>query len=130
MGGRCVACGSTELLQFDHVDRTTKAFDISSSWGRKWETIVAELAKCQLLCRDCHKAKSDAEATTRRHGTHPMCRAGCRCDPCREGNAVYMKPIMAASRRHTCAGCGRRRRRCVESDAGWLCTECAEQSRR
>lgn len=60
-GGRCVVCGSIERLEFDHVDPTTKLFDIAGGLLRKMETILDELDKCQLLCRECHIEKSSAE---------------------------------------------------------------------
>lgn len=64
LGGRCVKCGSTEQLEFDHVDRTTKDPKLKGggiTWTRAWEWIVTELVKCQLLCRKCHEDKSRSE---------------------------------------------------------------------
>ena len=85
LGGACVRCGAVEQLEFDHIDPATKSFNLSIGWSRSWDTIVAELGKCQLLCHDCHKAKSDAEQTgDRSHGSLQRYKRGkCRCPECR-----------------------------------------------
>ena len=59
LGGKCVECGSTELLQFDHINPLEKSFTITSNFHRK--DLDEELAKCQLLCPTCHleKTKND-----------------------------------------------------------------------
>ena len=59
MGGRCVRCGSTRKLEFDHIDPTTKTWPfivVFKAWS--WERIVEELEKAQLLCKRCHGKKS------------------------------------------------------------------------
>jgi 5-methylcytosine-specific restriction endonuclease McrA len=87
LGGVCVRCGSTSDLQIDHKDPATKEVDLTNAGvpnGRYWK----EIEKCQLLCAPCHKAKSDAELTTRMHGSRAMYRRGqCRCPRCRGANA-------------------------------------------
>ena len=57
LGGACVLCGSTEDLHFDHIDPTTKSFNISSS-NISNSKFWAELKKCQLLCSPHHKEKT------------------------------------------------------------------------
>lgn len=56
LGGKCTKCGSTENLQFDHIDPTSKDFNISSNLDsvRLWQ----ELMKCQLLCEPHHREKT------------------------------------------------------------------------
>ena len=56
---RCVRCGSTDKLEWDHIDRTTKSFDIADCYTKKSETILEELKKCQRLCQPCHFAKGE-----------------------------------------------------------------------
>lgn len=58
-GKSCVQCGSTENLELDHIDRTTKIDHKIWSWTRVKRE--AEIAKCQVLCHDCHKEKTRAE---------------------------------------------------------------------
>ena len=59
MGGKCVKCGATEHLQFDHINPSEKSYNISNNLHRK--DLDEELAKCQLLCSTCHleKTKND-----------------------------------------------------------------------
>lgn len=61
LGGACVICGTTNNLDFDHVDPTTKLFTISSGLSRTESVFWAEVAKCQLLCRPHHVEKSSSE---------------------------------------------------------------------
>ena len=67
LGGKCVRCGSTENLEFDHIDSNSKRLDVSKRITSNINVINQELAKCQLLCRSCHiqktKEKKDANAT-------------------------------------------------------------------
>lgn len=56
----CVDCGETDwlVLQFDHV-RGKKSFNISYRIGSyKWETIKAEIAKCDVRCANCHSIQT------------------------------------------------------------------------
>lgn len=64
----CVQCGETENLELDHIDPTTKrrSFDHCVwSWAALRREV--ELAKCQVLCHDCHNAKTSAEKSVRQH---------------------------------------------------------------
>lgn len=61
LGGLCVHCGTTDNLQFDHIDPALKSFSVSkwsSASEKKWQ---AEIEKCQLLCEMCHIEKSRHE---------------------------------------------------------------------
>lgn len=58
MGGKCISCGYDRCLgslEFHHRDPSTKVFGISSTGLlRKWDTLVEEAKKCDLLCSCCH----------------------------------------------------------------------------
>jgi 5-methylcytosine-specific restriction endonuclease McrA len=56
-GGKCVKCGGTDRLQFDHIDPRQKSEHRIWTWGA--ERRAAELAKCQLLCEPCHRVKTE-----------------------------------------------------------------------
>ena len=58
LGGKCVGCGVTENLQFDHIDRNNKSFTIGKCWGYTLEKLIEEADKCQLLCKECHQYKT------------------------------------------------------------------------
>ncbi len=63
LGGKCVKCGATERLEFDHIDRTTKKYSIGGRVSHNFDNLKEELNKCQLLCYDCHKIKTKSERT-------------------------------------------------------------------
>ncbi len=54
--GPCAECGSWDELEVDHVDAGTKVSSNVWSWSQIRRD--AELAKCQVLCHDCHKTKT------------------------------------------------------------------------
>lgn len=60
----CSCCGETDMrcLQFDHIDPNTKSYNVSHivSGGYSVELVKAEIAKCVVLCANCH-AKKTAE---------------------------------------------------------------------
>lgn len=60
----CARCGYNEhpaALHFDHRDHTQKSFNISQDPKRSWETIEAEIAKCDVLCANCHAVRTHEE---------------------------------------------------------------------
>ena len=71
MGGACVGCALREpvdALEFHHLDPKTKEFGISTEGiPRRWDKIETELAKCVLLCANCHR---EVHAGVRRIGEH------------------------------------------------------------
>lgn len=89
LGGKCAKCGSKHDLQFDHKDRLTKAKDIADMFAHSWAKLVVELNKCQLLCIDCHRVKTQKElGGPSTHGRLSYYKHhGCRCNLCRRANA-------------------------------------------
>ena len=86
LGGVCVVCGTTERLEFDHIDPTLKDFTMANASSFSEARWQAELSKCQLLCHQCHKNK---HACSEPCGTMRRYWRGCRCDQCRAAMTVY-----------------------------------------
>ena len=59
LGGKCVRCGTTERLEFDHIKPENKSYTIACNiTSFSLEELILEVDKCQLLCRPCHIEKS------------------------------------------------------------------------
>lgn|SRR3990167_8159070 len=58
----CVDCGETDKVVFelDHIDPKLKSFSISQAvrLGHRWDKVLEELQKCQVLCANCHKRRT------------------------------------------------------------------------
>ena len=63
--GPCARCNSWDDLEVDHIDPATKLYPPAALWGMSPlnPKRIAELAKCQVLCCDCHTAKTILENT-------------------------------------------------------------------
>ena len=66
MGGSCSACGyntNVSALHFHHKDYKTKEFklDMRILSNRRWEAILAEANKCEILCANCHSEVHNPE---------------------------------------------------------------------
>ena len=59
--GGCVDCGNTDIrvLEFDHV-RGEKIWSVSEmvTRGSGMDVLLAEIAKCEVRCRNCHVIKT------------------------------------------------------------------------
>lgn len=101
LGGRCARCGVTDGLDFDHVEPGSQTFRISGrGLDKPWPVLLTEVAKCQLLCRPCHRLKtkecgetgggSNKNLAPVEHGT-PRCyqELACRCPECRLAKSMY-----------------------------------------
>lgn len=57
----CARCGYNEdarALDFDHRDRTKKLFNIMQTVDRSPKLTWDEVAKCDVLCANCHRIKT------------------------------------------------------------------------
>jgi hypothetical protein len=55
----CADCGEADplVLEFDHL--RDKKFSIASVWrDHKWETVLDEMAKCEVVCANCHRRRT------------------------------------------------------------------------
>jgi 5-methylcytosine-specific restriction endonuclease McrA len=67
LGGKCAKCGSTEDLEFDHVDPASKKYEVSTMFSKYSAAKIAEeLEKCQLLCKPHHQEKTKSENRRRK----------------------------------------------------------------
>lgn len=46
------------VMDLDHRDRTTKLFGIGNGHGRNMEILIAEIAKCDVVCSNCHRERT------------------------------------------------------------------------
>lgn len=56
----CVDCGESDpiVLEFDHRDDVIKVANISGMVCLRWEKVVAEIAKCDVRCANCHRRRT------------------------------------------------------------------------
>jgi hypothetical protein len=55
----CADCGEVDpvVLEFDHLD--DKKFNVSEGLrNRNWESVLAEIAKCEVVCSNCHRRRT------------------------------------------------------------------------
>lgn len=56
----CVDCGESDVvvLEFDHLEDKDYAVTVMVNHGYAWETIMGEIAKCEVRCSNCHKRRT------------------------------------------------------------------------
>lgn len=62
----CIDCGynkDARALEFDHIDNSGKPYTgkqrtVASLMYRSWETIMKEVAKCEVVCCNCHAIRT------------------------------------------------------------------------
>ena len=84
--GPCAHCGTWDNLEIDHIDSSSKEYEINRIWQRTQELRDYELAKCQALCNTCHVTKSTLEQKASKpttHGSYKYYKTDkCRCEIC------------------------------------------------
>ncbi len=61
----CVDCGNTfptVCMDFDHV-RGRKLYNIGNMKSQAWELVKAEIAKCDVVCSNCHRIRTNERLT-------------------------------------------------------------------
>ena len=59
----CIDCGynaHSAALEFDHLPGTVKLFCIGAAKGRSMARVLAEIAKCEIVCANCHRVRTAA----------------------------------------------------------------------
>jgi len=57
----CADCGRQYppyVMDFDHRDRTQKRFSVGRGWEHSIQALLAEIAKCELVCANCHRERT------------------------------------------------------------------------
>jgi hypothetical protein len=57
----CTDCGLNFppcVMHYDHTDPATKEFHISKMVGGNTKKLLAEIAKCELVCANCHAIRT------------------------------------------------------------------------
>ncbi len=58
-GNKCIKCGATDNLHFDHIDPVTKVAAVGElATSNGFKRCYEEALKCQLICKTCHVQKS------------------------------------------------------------------------
>lgn len=55
----CVDCGESDpiMLEFDHL--RDKEFGIGTGFrDRNWQSVLDEMAKCEVVCANCHRRRT------------------------------------------------------------------------
>lgn len=86
LGGKCVICNTKENLEFHHVDKETKEYNINAILSYKFPLVIEELAKCELRCKEHHKEAHEHKPI---HGTRTAYSHGCKCLECCKANTQY-----------------------------------------
>ena len=65
----CADCGKRFpecAMDFDHRDGESKSFAIGAARWRSIEQLLAEMAKCDLVCANCHRVRTRLRSFIRR----------------------------------------------------------------
>lgn len=102
LGGKCVKCGKTEKLQFDHIDPKEKNIEMGKFLTFPLKKFWEEVKKCQLLCDECHQLKTindlGKKVAKGTHGTISSYRY-CHCEICKEAKREWTRNYRKTSPR-------------------------------
>lgn len=57
----CADCGiqyPTYVMQFDHLKPEEKSFSIGGRYSQRMDALLAEIAKCDVVCANCHMERT------------------------------------------------------------------------
>jgi len=102
----CVDCGEADplILEFDHVGEKTASISVLLSQTASRRAVEAEIARCEVVCTNCHRRRTAGRAGWRRASkTVPAARPY----PTRtvERNLAHVYDFL---RRSACVDCGER----------------------
>ena len=68
----CVDCGYNKhpaALEFDHLPGVKKIKTVASLMYSSWDVIWTEIAKCEVVCSNCHSIRTQTRAVDKRNAT-------------------------------------------------------------
>jgi ferredoxin len=103
---RCVDCGERDpvVLEFDHVGDKTAAIAALVSATASVAAIDAEIARCEVVCANCHRRRTARRGPWRRADRDELAKRPYRT-PQVARNFLHPEAVLAQSR---CTDCGER----------------------
>lgn len=102
----CVDCGEDDpvVLEFDHVGEKTASISVLLSQSATRKAVEAEIARCEVVCVNCHRRRTAGRAGWRRASpSAPTLRP--YASGTVERNLAHIYEVL---RRGACADCGER----------------------
>lgn len=114
-GGKCVVCETRENLEFNHIDPTSKSFNLSgAALDKSWARLKEELEKCNVMCTQHHHLNTveqwdsgilrpwnDKTGEPYVHGTVRMYQeVKCRCFDCKQAKRLYRAKLVGYDEVH------------------------------
>jgi hypothetical protein len=56
----CEGCFPSPVMEYHHRDPAKKSFTVGMNLGASRVRLVAEIAKCDLICANCHRIRTHA----------------------------------------------------------------------
>lgn len=90
LGNKCVDCGTSEMLEFDHIDPSLKTGNIGDLWSYSSVRFWEEVEKCVLRCEEHHHERTIQQLSVE-HGGGLSGKKNCPCDLCKARKAQYQR---------------------------------------
>lgn len=70
----CVDCGETDIvvLEFDHLENKYGTVTGLAKLGISLENLIKEIEKCEVVCANCHKRRTNKRCNSRRYQRAPV----------------------------------------------------------